>query len=148
MRSLLVRQNQVFLSFPTSDPLPFVGRTLSGSFSSVLEGQNMVMLSLVGIQLELDQRGIFVSSFVDLLGWLHQGGVALPWKYHLIPTSLSPFGLQMRWTCSTVSPGDVQVSVVVQTVLSSDGSTVWVWYQHDSLVVCCKTTHSTHWEVV
>lgn len=33
VRSLLVRQNQVFLSVPTSDLLPFVGRTLSGSFS-------------------------------------------------------------------------------------------------------------------
>ncbi len=65
----LVRQNLVSLSFPTSDPPPFVGRTLSSSFPSAFVCQSaVVFLVLVWIQFELGQFGILVNSFVDSLG--------------------------------------------------------------------------------
>ncbi len=65
----LVRLNLVSLSFPTSDPPPFVGRTLSSSFPSAFVSRSaVVFLVLVWIQFELGQFGILVNSFVDSLG--------------------------------------------------------------------------------
>ncbi len=65
----LVRLNLVSLSFPTSDPPPFVGRTLSSSFPSAFVSRNTVVsFVLVWIQFELGQLGIFVNSFIDSLG--------------------------------------------------------------------------------
>ncbi len=64
----LVRLNLVPLSFPTSGPPLFVGRTLSPSFPSASVSQNaVVFLVLVWIQFELGQLGILVTSFVDSL---------------------------------------------------------------------------------
>ncbi len=66
---LLVRLNLVSLSFPTSDPPPFVGRTFSSSFPSAFVSQNTVVsFILVWIRFELGQLGIFVNYFVDSLG--------------------------------------------------------------------------------
>ncbi len=81
---LLVRLNLVSISFPTSYPHLFVGRTLSLSFPSALVSRNMVVsFVLVWIQFELGQLGIFVNSFVDSLGWLLQGEfVVFPWSFH------------------------------------------------------------------
>ncbi len=81
---LLVRLNLVSLSFPTSDPPLYVGRTLSSSFSSAFVSQSTVLsFVLVWIQFELGQLGIFVNSFVDSLDWLFQGEfVVLPWSCH------------------------------------------------------------------
>ncbi len=65
----LVRLNLVSLSFPTSGPPLFVGRTLTSSFPSAFVSQNaVVFLVLVWIQFELGQFGILVNSFVDSLG--------------------------------------------------------------------------------
>ncbi len=65
---LLVKLNQFFLSFPTSDPL-FVGRTLSSSFPSAFVSRSTVVyFVLVWIRFELGHHGIFVISFVDSLG--------------------------------------------------------------------------------
>ncbi len=66
---ILVRLNLVSLSFPTSDPPPFVGRTLSSSFQSAFVSRSTVVsFVLVWIQFDLGQLGIFVNSFVDSLG--------------------------------------------------------------------------------
>ncbi len=66
---LLVRLNLVSLSFPTSDPPPFVGRTPSSSYPSAFLSRNtLVSFVLVWIQFELGQLGIFVNSLVDSLG--------------------------------------------------------------------------------
>ncbi len=66
---LLVRLNLVSLSFPTSDPPPFVGRNLSSSFPSAFVSRNRVVsFVLVWIRFKLGQLGIFVNSFVDSLG--------------------------------------------------------------------------------
>ncbi len=66
---LLVRLNLVSLSFPTSDPRVFVGRTLSSSFPSAFVSRNTVVsFVLVWIQIELGQLVIFVNYFVDSLG--------------------------------------------------------------------------------
>ncbi len=68
-RCHLVQLNLVSLYFPTSDPRPFVGRTISSSFQSAFVSQNTVgSFVLVWIQFELGQLGIFVNSFVDSLG--------------------------------------------------------------------------------
>ncbi len=65
----LVRLNLVSLSFPTSGPPLFIGRTLSSSFPSAFVSRNVVVfLVLVWIQFELGQFGILVNSFVDSLG--------------------------------------------------------------------------------
>ncbi len=81
---LLVRLNLVSLSFPTSDPPPFVGRTLSSLFSSALVSQcTVVSFVFVWIQFELGRHGIFVNFFIDSLGWLLQGKfVGFPWSFH------------------------------------------------------------------
>ncbi len=61
--------NLVSLSFPTSDPPPFIGRTLSSSFPSAFVSRNTVVsFVLVWIQFELGKLGIFVNYFVDSLG--------------------------------------------------------------------------------
>ncbi len=66
---LLVRLNLVYLSFPTSDPPPFVGKTLSSSFPSAFVSRSTVVsFVLVWIQFELGQLGIFVNAFIDSLG--------------------------------------------------------------------------------
>ncbi len=65
----LVRLNLVSLSFPTSDPPPFVGKTLSSSFPSAFVSQNTVVsFVIVWIQFELSHLGICVNYFVDYLG--------------------------------------------------------------------------------
>lgn len=104
----LVRLNLVSLSFPTSDPPPFVGRTLSSSFSSALVSRNTVMsFVLVRIQFELGQFGIFVTSFVGSLDWLLQGEfVVFPWSFHRIPMSLFLLSFPMSLAGSTISPID------------------------------------------
>ncbi len=80
----LVRLNLVSLSFSTSDPPLFVGKTLSSSFPSSFVSRNTVMsFVLVWIQFELGQLGIFVNSFIDSLGLLLQGEfVIFPWSFH------------------------------------------------------------------
>ncbi len=70
----LVRLNLVSLSFPTSDPPPFVGRTLSPSFPSAFVSRSAVVsFVLAWIQFELRQFGVLVNYFVDSLGRLLQG---------------------------------------------------------------------------
>ncbi len=106
----LVRLTLVRLSFPTSGPPLFVGRTLSPSFPSASVSQNaVVFLVLVWIQFEHGQLGILVTSFVDSLGWLLQGEfVAFPWSFH---TSLAGSTI-----CPMTYPSVVQVSVDVHAV--------------------------------
>ncbi len=67
---LLIRLNLVSLSFPTSDPPLFIGRTLSSYFPSAfrVSRSTVVSFDLVWIQFELGQHGILVNSFVDSLG--------------------------------------------------------------------------------
>lgn len=153
----LVRMNLVSLSLPTSGRPPFVGRTLSSSFSSALESRNKVKsFVLVWIPFELGQPGIFVSVFVDSLGWLLQGVfVVFPW----IPTSFSLWDFQPSLADSRFSPNDshevlvgsmnfpsdVQVSVVVPVVHPSGCLSVWVEYQRGSPTLCWTMMHSTLW---
>ncbi len=108
----LVRLNLVPLSFSTSDPPLLVGRTLLPSFPSTFVSRSAVV-SLVWIQFELGQLGIFVNSFVDSLGWLLQDEfVVFLWSFH---TSLAG---------STIYPTVVQVSVDVHAVHPSDHTSV------------------------
>ncbi len=65
----LVRLNLVSLSFSTSGPPLFVGRTLLPSFPSAFMSRNAVeFLVLVWIPFELGQFGILVNYFIDSLG--------------------------------------------------------------------------------
>ncbi len=93
---LLVRLNLVSLSFPTSDPPLFVGRTLYSSFPSAFVSRSTVVsFFLVWIRFELSQLGIFVNSFIDSLGWLLHGEfVIFPWSCHWIPMSFSLLSFQ------------------------------------------------------
>ncbi len=137
---LLVRLNLVSLSFPTSDPPLFVGRTLSSSFpSGFVSRSTVVSFVLVWIQFELGQLGIFVNSFVDSLGWLFQGEfVIFPWSFHWIPVRFSLLRFQTSLAGSTTSPIDsreallgpmtypsvVQVSVDVHAVHPSGHTSI------------------------
>ncbi len=79
----LVRLNLVYFSFPTSNPPPFVGRTLPSSFPSAFVSRNTVgSFVLVWIRFELGQLGIFENYFVNSLGWLLQG------EFFVFPCSL------------------------------------------------------------
>ncbi len=122
----LVRLNLVPLSFPTSGPPLFVGRTLSPSFPSASVSQNaVVFLFLCGFSLNsVSLESWWLLSSIPWADCSRVSFVAFPWSFH---TSLAGSTI-----CPMTYPSVVQVSVDVHAVhpsvipLFRSGVSVWV----------------------